>query len=66
VDLSRIQWRKASYSTSANQNCVEAGATGRVVAVRDSKDPDGPKLVVSPAGWRVFMADVKSGRYDLT
>jgi hypothetical protein len=66
VDLSHVQWRKASYSANGGGDCVEAGATGRVVAVRDSKDPDGSKLVVSPAGWRVFMAGVKSGRYDLT
>jgi hypothetical protein len=42
-----------------------AGNLPGVVAVRDSKNPEGPKLIVSPAGWRNFMASVKAGRYDL-
>jgi hypothetical protein len=29
-----------------------------VVAVRDSKDPDGPTLLVTPAQWRDFLAEV--------
>ncbi|HEX4059873.1 MAG TPA: DUF397 domain-containing protein [Streptosporangiaceae bacterium] len=31
------------------------------VAVRDSKDPDGPKLVTSPTAWQAFTATVKAG-----
>jgi hypothetical protein len=37
-----------------------------VVAVRDSKNPDQPKLIVSPADRRSFTASVKAGQYDLT
>jgi hypothetical protein len=36
------------------------------VAVRDSKNPDGPKLVISPAAWQGFTASIKAGEYDLT
>jgi hypothetical protein len=38
----------------------------RTVAVRDSKDPHGPVLAMEPAEWRDFIAEVKSGRHDLT
>jgi Domain of unknown function (DUF397) len=61
VELSCIEWRKASYSTSATQNCVEAGAVGRALAVRDSKDPGGPVLAVAPHAWRAFTERVKAG-----
>jgi hypothetical protein len=29
--------------------------SARVVTVRDSKDPDGPKLLISPANWQMFL-----------
>lgn len=65
-DLSRAQWRKGSRS-GGNGSCVEVayGLPG-VVAVRDSKNPDQPKLIVSPASWRNFTANVKVGRHDTT
>ena len=66
LDLSRATWRKSRRSNNGG-NCVEIGRNLRgIVAVRDSKDPDGPKLIVSPAGWQSFTASVKTGRYDLT
>jgi Domain of unknown function (DUF397) len=36
-----------------------------VIAVRDSKDPDGPALVLTPAQWQSFAAGVKLGDFDL-
>jgi hypothetical protein len=61
-------WRKSSYSNGGQQgSCVEvARCLPGIVAVRDSKDPHGPTLTVAPAGWRVFIADVKAGEHDLT
>jgi Domain of unknown function (DUF397) len=61
-------WRKSSYSSGGQQgSCVEVARNlPRTVAVRDSKDPDGPVLSVAPAGWRDFIADMKAGRHDLT
>jgi hypothetical protein len=32
-----------------------------MVAVRDSKDPDGPRLAFSPAGWQAFTRQLKRG-----
>ncbi len=49
-------WRKSSYS-GTHGNCVEVARNlPGIVAVRDSKDPDGPTLIVSPAEWRAFIA----------
>lgn len=67
MDLSRADWRKASYSSTNGGNCVEvAGNLPGIVAVRDSKDPDGPVLAFSPAEWLAFAADVQAGEHDLS
>jgi hypothetical protein len=64
VDLSCIEWRKASYSANGGGNCVEVGTAGRVVAVRDSKDPDGPTLAFTLAEWKAFVRCVQAGDFD--
>jgi hypothetical protein len=67
MDLSRADWRKASYSSTNGGACVEvAGNLPGIVAVRDSKDPDGPVLAFSLAEWRAFAAGVQTGGYDLS
>ncbi|BCJ32094.1 DUF397 domain-containing protein [Actinocatenispora sera] len=59
-DLNRATWRKSGRS-SANGNCVEVTDNlPGVVAVRDSKDPEGPVLVVEPAAFRAFTEAAKS------
>ncbi len=54
-------WRKSSHSGGNGGNCVEVGATGRAVAIRDSKDPAGPALAFAPRAWQAFAAHLKSG-----
>jgi hypothetical protein len=64
--ISDMTWRKSSYSGTQGGNCVEvARATADVVAVRDSKDREGPRLAFGPGQWRRFAAGVKAGRFDL-
>ena len=66
MDLSNATWRKSSYSGGNGGNCVEiAVLADDSRAVRDSKDPEGPKLVFAPATWRTFTAAVKAGALDL-
>jgi hypothetical protein len=36
-----------------------------VVAVRDAKDPDGPKLIFEPAQWAAFTGSIKAGAFGL-
>jgi hypothetical protein len=63
-DLARALWRKSSRSGSTG-NCVEvAGNLPGIVGVRDSKDPAGPALVVTPTAWSAFAQEVKAGRLD--
>jgi Domain of unknown function (DUF397) len=63
MDLSRTEWRKASRSSSNGGACVEVARNlPRIVAIRDSKDLDGPALVTSPATWQAFTTRVKAGR----
>ncbi|MBG0827361.1 DUF397 domain-containing protein [Planomonospora sp. ID67723] len=55
-----IVWRKSSLSGMSNE-CVEVGVLvdGRV-AVRDSKDPEGPFLILSPGTWSNFLKHLQS------
>ena len=54
-------WRKSSYSGGNGGECVEVAPDPcRLVAVRDSKDPDGPKLLVSPAQWQTFTTNIRA------
>lgn len=41
------------------------GGPERVVAVRDSKDPDGPKLFFRPSAWTELLERIKNGELEL-
>ncbi|MFR9727922.1 DUF397 domain-containing protein [Saccharopolyspora sp. MS10] len=56
--MTAVRWQKSSY-TNPNGNCVELSVPRG--AVRDSKDPDGPVLLVDVAG---FLGAVRRGRFD--
>ena len=58
IDLSRAEWGKSSYS-SQDGNCVEVARNlPGLVAVRDSKEPDGRRLVISRATWKVLIRNI--------
>ncbi|MFI0369188.1 DUF397 domain-containing protein [Actinomadura sp. 1N219] len=59
MDLNHSAWRKASKSTENGGDCVEVAAVTESVAVRDSKDPDGPKLILSRSDFRRFAETLK-------
>ncbi|MBB4772077.1 DUF397 domain-containing protein [Actinomadura welshii] len=52
------KWRKSTYTTSNGGNCVELADAAGVVAVRDSKDPGGPVLLVTRAALRAAVRAV--------
>jgi hypothetical protein len=57
-ELARAQWKKSSYSGNTG-NCVEVATNlDGIVAVRDSKDPEGARVTVSPQAWRAFMQEM--------
>jgi Domain of unknown function (DUF397) len=66
MDLTGARWRKSSRSGNNGGNCVEVARNlPRVVAVRDSKNPEGPKLVFTTAEWDSFTAAVRAGEFGL-
>jgi hypothetical protein len=66
MDLTSAKWRKSSYSNGNGGQCVEVARNlPGVVAVRDSKDPGGPKLIFEPAQWAAFTSGVKAGEFGL-
>nr|WP_026416135.1 DUF397 domain-containing protein [Actinomadura oligospora] len=51
-------WTKSSHSGSGDQ-CVEVAAlSGARRAVRDSKDPRGPALLLASGEWRAMLDSV--------
>jgi hypothetical protein len=62
--LAHADWRKSTHS-GANGECVEvARLPGGQRAVRDSKDPNGPALIFTPAEWAAFTAGVRDGEFE--
>jgi hypothetical protein len=63
--LAHVTWRKSRHSGTEDA-CVEtAFLPDGDVAVRDSKDRDGPVLCYTPREWRAFIAGVKDGEFEL-
>lgn len=63
TELARAHWHKSTYSGNVG-NCVEvAELTGEHRAVRDSKNPAGPALIVTPAEWTSFTTGIRSGHF---
>jgi hypothetical protein len=63
IDLSAATWRKSSYSNPDGGACIEVcdDFVG-VLAVRDSKDTQGPTLAFSNHRWMTFVSAVKAER----
>ncbi len=64
MDLSSAIWCKSTYSGGNGGNCVEVASNlPGIVAVRDSKDPDGPALVFTADEWRAFISGARAGEF---
>jgi hypothetical protein len=50
-----LKWMKSSYSGADTPSCVEIAATPEAVHVRDSKNPTGPLLALTPTTWAAFL-----------
>lgn len=73
IDLSEVRWRKPKRS-NADGNCFEAGLVhvpagaglhkhGHLIVIRDSKDPDGPKLYFDKAEFAALVLSMQDGEY---
>jgi len=66
MDLTRANWKKSTRS-GVDTNCVEVAMNllPEGVAVRDSKNPDGPALQFTRSEWAAFVGGTKDGEFDL-
>ena len=58
---SAVTWRTSSYSGTNGGQCVEVGNDAHLIAVRDSKDPDGSMLAFAADTWAAFAERIKAG-----
>ena len=61
----QLAWRKSQRS-NASGNCVEVARLpqGAGVAIRNSRDPEGPALVFTRDEIAAFVAGVRDGDFD--
>jgi hypothetical protein len=59
-DLSRARWRTSSHSSGTGACVQVATAPAGVIAVRDSKNPSGPRLLFSQQTWQAFTSRAKT------
>ncbi|MFC9248191.1 DUF397 domain-containing protein [Streptomyces sp. NPDC057136] len=63
-ELRGVVWQKSRHSNSQG-SCVEfAKLPGGNVAMRNSRHPDGPALVYTPAEIEALLLGVKDGEFD--
>lgn len=60
-DLPQPAWYRSSFCT--NGSCVEVALLGDQVAMRDSKDKDGPTLAFTQTEWAAFLSGVKNDEF---
>jgi Domain of unknown function (DUF397) len=64
VDLTRAAWRKAARS--GINGCVEVGLVDDdQIAVRDSKDRQGPVLIFTAHEWEAFLGGARDGEFEI-
>lgn len=57
--IGAARWRKSTYSNGEGGDCVEvADGVPGIVPVRDSKDPEGPALLINAPAWQAFVTGV--------
>lgn len=56
-----VDWRKSTFS--GLNGCVEIALLDGQIAVRDSKDRNGPILRFTRAEWDAFLTGVKQGQF---
>ncbi|QIP85372.1 DUF397 domain-containing protein [Streptomyces sp. Tu 2975] len=64
TELRGVVWQKSRHSNSQG-SCVElARLPDGDVAMRNSRHPDGPALVYTPAEIEALLLGVKDGEFD--
>lgn len=60
--LGTAAWRKSSFSGSDGGDCIEVADLTAHIAVRDSKNPEGPAFLATPAAFAAFVSAAAEGR----
>ncbi|MFI1162081.1 DUF397 domain-containing protein [Streptomyces sp. NPDC020801] len=58
MSTDELAWFKSSYSSGEGGECLEVALAPQRVHVRDSKNPTGPHLTLSPAAWAALIGAV--------
>ena len=56
MNSENLTWFKSSYSGGEGGDCLEVAPCPHTIHIRDSKNPTGPVLTLSPAAWAGFLA----------
>ena len=58
-----LTWRKSTYSGPNDENCVEVAPLAKgMLAMRDSKNPNGATLTFTSREWKRFIIQIKSSQ----
>nr|WP_308104431.1 DUF397 domain-containing protein [Actinocorallia sp. API 0066] len=63
--MDQLNWRKSTRSGSNAENCVEVAKASTEIAIRDSKNPHGPRHSFNHSTFQSLTKAIKSGQYDL-
>ncbi|TYK46008.1 DUF397 domain-containing protein [Actinomadura decatromicini] len=59
MNFEAVTWRKSSRSGGNGGECVELASAAGTIAIRDSKDAEGPALTMGRDEFAVLLAVLK-------
>ncbi|QIY96601.1 DUF397 domain-containing protein [Streptomyces sp. S1D4-11] len=59
MNTTKLTWFKSSYSNNEGGACLEIATAPATIHIRDSKNPTGPTLAVTPTTWTAFLRTVR-------
>ncbi|MFD3668120.1 DUF397 domain-containing protein [Streptomyces sp. NPDC058672] len=59
--LNGTTWRKSTYSGNTGGDCIEFAPRQGTIAVRDSKNPEGPAFTTTPRAFATFVEAAANG-----
>ncbi|SPF06593.1 DUF397 domain-containing protein [Streptomyces sp. MA5143a] len=55
MSVEELSWFKSSHSGGEGGECLEIFPGPHAIRIRDSKNPAGPHLALSPTAWATFL-----------